>query len=133
MEKQNEMQIFVGKEILNIKSSKGYIELRNELYKNHNIDKNKQSILCIDLKNKFIIDGEESFTQWKINRQLLGNVFLILGEHKIKKDENINNLQKKIKVSNMIEDFENLDKNLKDKKNEIEMLEEIIKQEVKDL
>lgn len=39
MEKQNEMQIFVGKEIINIDSPEDYTTLTNELKEKHYFDK----------------------------------------------------------------------------------------------
>ncbi len=122
------MKIIVSKNILDFESKQDYKykTLRNELYSKYKIDKN-HSIICIDLKNIFIINEEKNFEEWKKNRKYLGNYFMIVSEQQINDKKNIDNLNKRIKNYCLIEEFNNLDNMINNKKNEINGLEETVK------
>ena len=127
MDKKNPnlMKIIKFDKILKVDSSKDYSKLRKEVENEFNIDEKKYSILCLDMKYKFIIDGDDSFNQWKNNRKNLGNIFLILEKQKIGVNENIDNLYKRIQFYNMYENLDNLQNQLNLKIQDIKSFEEM--------
>ncbi len=127
MDKKNPnlMKIIISGDTLKFDSSKDYIKLREEIEKGGKINVKNYSILCLDMKYKFIIDGDNSFNQWKNKRKELGNFFLILSEQNVDENENKENLYQRLQIYDMDKKIESFREIQRLKNQDITLLEEM--------